>query len=75
MGGLVYEKMSEEDKNKLECINSIINPNLVSVYEIHNGILKTIQQDDKLIGANYFDKKMKELMDDFYVMINYYGND
>lgn len=75
MGGLVYEKMSEEDKNKLGCINSIINPNLVSVYEIHNGILRTIQQDDKLIGANYFDKKMKELMDDFYVMINYYGND
>ena len=72
MGWLVYDKMSDKDKQKLKCQSSLINPQDVSVYEIHDGILIKIQQDDNLIGANYFDKKMKELMDDFYVMLNYY---
>lgn len=73
MGGLVYDKMNEQDKGRLKCKLSILNPDLVSVYEIHNGKLKSIQQKDGLLGANYFDKKMKELMDDFYVLLNYYG--
>ena len=73
LGGLVYDKMDEEDKNRLKCQSSLINPNDVSAYEIHDGILKSIQQEDKLIGANFFDKKMKEIMDDFYVFLNYYG--
>ena len=72
MGGLVYDKMSDKDKQRLKCQSSFINPQDVSVYEIHDGILIKMQQDDNLIGANYFDKKMKELMDDFYVMLNYY---
>lgn len=73
MGGLVYEKMSDSDKARLKCVKSIINPEKVSAYEIRNGKLKQIQQNDKLIGANYLDQKMKELMDDFYVLLNYYG--
>lgn len=72
MGGLVYDKMSDNDKNKLKCKFSIINPADVSVYQIDNGALKKIQQEDKLIGTNYLDQNMKELMDDFYVMLNYY---
>jgi len=74
MGGLVYDKMNDKDKDKLKCKFSVINPVNVSVYQIHNGFLKKIQQEeDKLIGANYLDQNMKELMDDFYVMLNYYG--
>ena len=41
-----------------------------------NGELNTtIQQEDGLIGDNYFDCNMKEVMDDFYKMLNYYGDD
>ena len=72
MGGLVYDKMNEQDKGRLKCKLSILNPDLVSVYEIHNGTLKSIQQQDGLIGANYLDKNMKALMDDFYVFLKYY---
>ncbi|MDL2315364.1 ATP-binding protein, partial [Bacteroidales bacterium OttesenSCG-928-C19] len=72
MGGLVYNKMSDNDKDKLKCKSSMINPTDVSVYQIYDGKLKGIQQDDKLIGSNYLDQNMKELMDDFYVMLNYY---
>ena len=52
-------------------------------WEIKDGYLKglngelntTIQQEDGLIGDNYFDCNMKEVMDDFYKMLNYYGDD
>lgn len=73
MGGVVYDKMSDRDKNRLKCQSARIKPDDVSVYEIHDGTLKRIQQDDRLLGKNFFDAKMKELMDDFYVMLNYYG--
>jgi predicted ATPase len=73
MGGLVFDKMNEADKDKLKCRYSVIDPALVSVYQIHDGVLKKIQQEDHLIGANYLDQNMKELMDDFYVMLNYYA--
>jgi hypothetical protein len=74
--GLVQDKMSDQDKNKLKCLSASIKPELVSAYQINNGEITKIQQkDDKLIGANFFDQKMKELMDDFYIMLNYYGND
>jgi predicted ATPase len=73
MGGLIEDRMKDTDKEKVKCKTSSIDPRHVSIYEIHDGILKSIQQDDGLIGANYFDAKMKELMDDFYVMLNYYG--
>jgi hypothetical protein len=74
--GLVQDKMTDQDKNKLKCLSASINPELVSAYQINNGEITKIQQkEDKLIGANFFDKKMKELMDDFYIMLNYYEND
>jgi predicted ATPase len=73
LGGLVYEKMSDADKAKIKCKSALIHPKKVSVYEIHDGVLMNIQQEDGLIGDNYFDGKMKELMDDFYVMLNYYN--
>jgi len=84
MAGLVHEKMSEADKEKLKCLSSKIDPKSVSIYEIEDGkfkenktkdgeVNKTIQRENGLISNNYFDQKMKELMDDFYVMLNYYG--
>jgi predicted ATPase len=73
MGELVKNKMANvSEEEKIKCENSLINPKCVSIYEIHDGKLKSIQQEDGLISENYFDTKMKELMDDFYVMLNYY---
>lgn len=77
LGGLVYDKMSDEDKKKVNCQSALINPKKVSIYEIRNGVLtqKDIQQEDGLIGANYFDQNMKALMDDFYVFLKYYDDE
>lgn len=62
MAGLISNKMSKMESNKLKCIQSKIDPSLVSIYEIRDGVLeKTVQSEDGLISDNYFDQKMKEL--------------
>ncbi len=72
MAGLVYDKMDEESKGRLKCDTSKISPSDVSIYEIQEGVVKRIQKEDGLIQDNYFDQQMGKLMDDFYLMLNYY---
>lgn len=73
MAGLVYDKMRAEDQAKIKCQYAKIDPSKVSIYEIKEGYVDKIQRKNGLISSNYFDRKMKELMDDFYVMLNYYA--
>lgn len=83
MGYLVKDKMLAEDAQEVRCKSSWIDPKLVSVWEIKEGLLigvdgsknTTIQHADGLIGNNYFDRNMKEVMDDFYKMLNFYEDD
>jgi len=75
LGGLVFDKMSEEDKKLIKCQPALINPQKISIYEIRKDKLEKIQQDDGLIGTNYFDQNMKEVMDDFYVFLKYYDDE
>ena len=70
--GLVYDKMDEESKSRLKCGTSKISPSDVSIYEIQEGVVKRVQKEDGLIQDNYFDQQMGKLMDDFYLMLNYY---
>lgn len=73
MAGLVSDKMEANELSKLKCNQSKINPVDVSIYEIREGVVRgPIQGEDGLISDNYFDQKMKDLMDDFYLMLNYY---
>lgn len=73
MAGLVSDEMEANELNKLKCNRSQINPKDVSIYEIREGIVSaTIQGEDGLISDNYFDQKMKDLMNDFYLMLNHY---
>ena len=72
MAGLVYDKMDEESKGRLKCGTSKISLSDVSIYEIRESIVKRIQKEDGLIQDNYFDQQMGKLMDDFYLMLNYY---
>ena len=73
MAGLIKDRLNENELHDLKCAGSVIDPSSVSVYEIRDGYVdKTIQGDDGLISDNYFDQKMKDLMDDFYLMLNRY---
>ena len=51
-----------------------LNPLFVKIISIDDNGNETIIQDDEgLIHDNYFDKLMKNVMDDFYKSLNYYG--
>ena len=75
MGHIVKDKIPAADKEKVTCKDAWVNPEDVSVWKITNGSICSIQEEDGLIGSNYFDDTMQEIMDDFYVMLNYYGDD
>jgi energy-coupling factor transporter ATP-binding protein EcfA2 len=75
MGYLVKDKMPELEQGELKCRSAWIDPKLVSIWEIEDGKIKSIQGEDGLIGNNYFDISMKKVMDDFYAMLNYYGDE
>lgn len=72
MASIVIKNLSDSDKNRLPCFKSAISPDLISIYEIKNGYVEGIQQEDGLIGDNFFDNQMKRVMDEFYLMLNYY---
>ncbi|MFV5686638.1 hypothetical protein ACM55I_14470 [Flavobacterium sp. GB2R13] len=72
MASLVFDKLSVSEKEKLNCLDSKIDPKLISIYEIKDGKINSIQQEDGLIGENFFDNQMRNVMDEFYVMLNHY---
>ncbi|OYQ43319.1 ATP-binding protein [Flavobacterium aurantiibacter] len=72
LGFLTKDKSDTNDFESLDCYDSLIDPLSVSIYEVENGQLRSIQESDGLIKDNFFDKKMKELMDEFYIMLNHY---
>jgi hypothetical protein len=69
---LTNEKLAPKNSYKLHCKNSKIQPDLISIYELKDGKIENIQQKDGLIGENFFDIKMREVMDEFYLMLNHY---
>lgn len=68
---ITKDKVSERIKDKINCFDSMINPEYVKIYELKDGEIKCIQQENGLIGDNFFDEKMREVMDDFYLMLNH----
>lgn len=72
MANLIKDNLSDPEKDKLDCIYSKIDSKLISIFEIKEGTIKNIQQNDGLIGENFFDAQMKEVMDEFYIMLNHY---
>lgn len=55
----------------LDIKNAAIAPKDINIFEIEDGENRSIMKENGLIGNNYFDQKMKEVMDDFYQSLNY----
>jgi len=80
MGHLVNSQLQGEEQkeyltNDFLSNKSWIDPKSVSVWEIENGELRNIQDKDNIISENYFDKKMTDLVEEYYLMLNYYKNE
>jgi predicted ATP-dependent endonuclease of OLD family len=72
MGYLVTGKIPEQEQQTLVSRNAWIDPRLVSIWEIENGTIRSIQDEDGIVSENYFDLNMTELTDEYYQMLNYY---
>jgi ABC-type lipoprotein export system ATPase subunit len=68
-----------EDKQHLnEIINkeSWINPDLVSIWQVHEGNLLSVKDlKTKTVTKHYFNEITKEIMDEYYEMLSYYDYD
>ena len=72
MGGLVGKNIPEEKKSAFPSFASWINPSLVSVYEIHDGTIKCIQDEDGIIEDNYLNQAYKKNSDEYLSLLDYY---
>jgi len=80
LGGLVNKQLTGDLKkgfigNEFLSQDSWIDPKLVSVWEIEDGEIRLIQDKDNIISENYFDKKMTDLTDEYYQILNYYQDE
>lgn len=75
MGGLVKDKISKKDKLDFASHNAWIDPKKVSIYEIHDGSLKPIQDEDGIIEDNYLNKAYKENSAEYMSLLNYFDDE
>ena len=81
LGWLTKETIEVEgDEELLAQADAFVNPKLVSVWEINDGVFipindsknGTIQDTSGLIRGNYFDRVMKNVMGNFSAFLSYY---
>jgi hypothetical protein len=72
MGGLVGKNIPDEKKGAFPSFASWIDPSLVSVYEIHDGTIKCIQDEDGIIEDNYLNQAYKKNSDEYLSLLDYY---
>ena len=75
MGGLVNNKIPKDKQKDFESFPAWINPKKVSIYEIHNGVLKCIQDEDGIIEDNYLNQAYKENSAEYLSLLNYYDDE
>ena len=72
MGGLVDKNIPEEEKKNFQSFESWIDPKLVSVYELHDGTIRYIQDEDGIIEDNYLNQAYKNNSNEYLSLLNYY---
>lgn len=75
MGGLVKGNIPTKEKKVFASYKSWIDPKKVSIYEIHGGKLKNIQDEDGIIEDNYLNKAYKETSSEYMSLLNYYDEE
>jgi hypothetical protein len=74
MGGLVEDKISAEERLKLPSRDAWILPKEVSVYEIQEGRLVNIQDEDGLLKENFLNESYSKMNDEFMTLLSCYGD-
>ena len=75
MGGLVKKNIPLKERKTFASYKSWIDPKKVSIYEIHDGTLKCIQDEDGIIEDNYLNQAYKENTSEYMSLLNYFDDD
>lgn len=75
MGGLVKKNIPLKERKTFASYKSWIDPKRVSIYEIHDGTLKCIQDEDGIIEDNYLNQAYKENSSEYLSLLNYYDDE
>lgn len=75
MGGLVKDNIPEKERESFASLNAWIDPKKVSIYEIHDGSLKSIQDEDGIIEDNYLNKAYKVNSAEYLSLLNYFEDE
>ena len=72
IGGKEY---SDEKRKEYPSSSAWIDPKLVSIYEIHEGALKCIQDKDGILEDNYLNQAYKMNSTEYLSLLNYYEDE
>lgn len=75
MGGLINKNITTKERKSFSSYKSWINPQRVSIYEIHDGKLINIQDEDGIIEDNYLNQAYKDNSSEYMSLLNYYDGD
>lgn len=75
MGGLVSGNIPDNQKERFPSLHAWIHPKQVSIYEIQNGQLIPIQDEDGIIKDNYLNQAYKENSAEYLSLLNYYDDE
>lgn len=75
LGGLVEKKIPEQERYQFDSHEAWIDPKKVSIYEIHDGKLRCIQDEDGIIEDNYLNQAYKENSAEYLSLLNYYDDE
>lgn len=75
MGGLVRDNIPEEEVSGFASHSAWINPKSVSVFELDNGTLRCVQDEDGIIEDNYLNTAYKKNSEEYLELLNYYEDE
>lgn len=72
MGGLVGARIGDAQKARMLSRDVWIDPKMVSVYELNDGELISIQDEDGILLNNYLNKAHQQIASEYLAMLSYY---
>lgn len=75
LGGLISDKIPEDRIPDFESNKSWINPKLVSIWQIENGEIKSLQDKDGILDDNFFNLEMNKTNNEYLNLLNYYDEE
>lgn len=68
----VKDKITGELAGRLSCLASVIDPRKVSLWQMEDGQLYPIKKEDtQTLGQHYFNDAMNEILNEYYLMMNF----